>query len=568
MRLPYGISNFAKLINDGCYFIDKTQYIEVLEYDSDSYLFYLRPRRFGKSLWISILNYYYGIEHKPNFENLFGKYYIGKHPTPKANSYYILKLEFSRIDTTTPESTKHGFKINLLMGLKDFELRYGISPKEYGNELEPANVLKLFLSEHKDKKIFLLIDEYDHFANEILSFRFDHFSEMVSRTGFVRKFYETIKAATGDGIVDRLFVTGVTPITLDSMTSGFNIATNISQNKRYHSMLGFTEAEVISLIDYITVPQQKRPLLLEDLRKWYNGYLFCVQLNERIYNPDMVLYFLKEYRHEYQYPDSLIDINIASDYGKIRRLFDLKNREQNHQVLEQLIQDNQVVSQITQQFSFEKPFTQQDFVSLLFYMGLISIREGMGSEVVLAIPNYVIQGLYLDFLVEILQEQAQITVESMDVYAAVRKLAFENQVRPILGFVEAILQGLSNRDFQKFNEKYVKVILIALLRLSNLYYVKSEPEINRKYPDIMLLYRPPFFPNYQFVFELKYLKKSEAALLEKTTQSAINQLNAYLQNEELRSLKNLKAYVVIFVGTEANVVQEIMPVPLISNSTG
>ncbi|MBF0103183.1 MAG: AAA family ATPase [Desulfobacterales bacterium] len=565
MKLPYGISNFAKLVNDGCYFIDKTRYIELLEYDSDSYLFYLRPRRFGKSLWISILSYYYGIEHKSDFENLFGRYYIGKHPTPKANSYYILDLEFSRIDTATPESTKHGFKINLLMGLKNFEQRYGISPEDYSNESEPANVLKLFLSEHKDKKIYILIDEYDHFANEILSFRFEHFSEMVSRTGFVRKFYETIKAATAKGIVDRLFITGVTPITLDSMTSGFNIATNLSLNKRYHSMLGFTEAEVISLIDFISASQHSEIpnhlLLQEDLRKWYNGYLFCVQANERIYNPDIVLYFLKEYRYEYQYPDSLIDINIASDYGKIRRLFDLKNRDQNHQVLDRLIQDNQVVSQITQQFSFEKPFTQQDFVSLLFYMGLISIQKGIGSDVVLAIPNYVIQGLYLEFLVEVLQEQAQVTVESMDVSAAVRQLAFENQIKPILKFVEDILKGLSNRDFQKFNEKYVKVILIALIRLSNLYYVKSEPEINRKYPDIMLLYRPPFFPNYQFVIELKYLKKSEAALLKDTTQAAITQLTGYLQNEEVRSLKNLKAYVVIFVGTEASVVQEMLPEP-------
>ncbi len=249
MKLPYGISNFARLIEDGYAYVDKTGYIEQLENEPAPYIFFLRPRRFGKSLFVSMLSYYYGLEHQERFDALFSKFYIGTNPTSRANTYAVLKFEFSRIDTSTPEHTQKIFLQNVLAGVSDFEQRYDRTRQDYTDYDNTADLLKAFFVTHREKKIYLLIDEYDHFANEILSFHFEHFSEIISRNGFVRKFYEAIKAATCDGIVDRLFVTGVTPITLDSLTSGFNIAQNFSTRKATNEMMGFTEQEVVDLME-------------------------------------------------------------------------------------------------------------------------------------------------------------------------------------------------------------------------------------------------------------------------------------------------------------------------------
>ena len=558
MKLPYGISNFARLIEDGYHYVDKTGYIEQLENEPAPYLFFLRPRRFGKSLFVSMLSYYYGLEHQKRFDALFGKFYIGTHPTLRANTYHVLDFEFSRIDTSTPEHTQKGFLQNVLAGVSDFEQRYDKALQDYKNCDNPADVLKAFFVTHREKKIYLLIDEYDHFANEILSFHFEHFSDIINRNGFVRKFYETIKAATGKGIVDRLFVTGVTPITLDSLTSGFNIAQNCSTWEEYSEMMGFTEENVAQLIHPICREcQMEEKQVLDDLRRWYNGYLFHSEAEECVYNPDMVLYFATQLspRRKCKYPEKLIDLNIASDYGKIRRLFQLKDPHQNYQVIDQLIHDGFVTSQLTEQFSFERDFTQQDFISLLFYMGFISIKEAHFNNLHFVIPNFVIKGLYWEFFLQWLKERNALTFEIADVRQSVLDLAENNQLQPFLNLIENTLQTLSNRDFIQFDEKYVKVLFVAFASLANLYYIQSEQETEQKYVDVLFLYRPPYFPTYQFAFELKYLKKSESDQLENTVQKAIAQLQGYLQSEALQRLENLKAYVIVFVGSEAKAVK-------------
>ena len=560
MKLPYGISNFARLIEDGYHYVDKTHYIEQLENEPAPYLFFLRPRRFGKSLFVSMLSYYYGLEHQKRFDALFGKFYIGTHPTPRANTYHVLDFEFSRIDTSTPEHTQKGFLQNVLAGVSDFEQRYDKALRDYKNCDNPADVLKAFFVTHREKKIYLLIDEYDHFANEILSFHFEHFSDIISRNGFVRKFYETIKAATGKGIVDRLFVTGVTPITLDSLTSGFNIAQNCSTWEEYNEMMGFTEDNVAQLLHPICREcQMEKKQVLDDLRRWYNGYLFHAEAEERVYNPDMVLYFATQLtpRRKCKYPEKLINLNIASDYGKIRRLFQLKDPDQNYQVIDQLIHDGFVTSQLTEQFSFDRDFTRQDFISLLFYMGFISIENAQGARLHFTTPNFVIKGLYWEYFTQLLQERFSVQIEVSQIENAFYELAYQNQLAPFLKLIESVLKELSNRDFIQFDEKYIKVLFVAFASLANLYYIRSEQETEQKYVDILFLHRPPYFPNYQFAFELKYLKKSESAQLETTVPKAIAQLQGYLQSEALQRLDNLKAYVIVFVGPEMRAVEAV-----------
>ena len=556
MKLPYGISNFARLIEDGYAYVDKTGYIEQLENEPAPFIFFLRPRRFGKSLFVSMLSYYYGLEHQERFDSLFGQFYIGTNPTSRANTYAVLKFEFSRIDTSTPEHTQQGFHANVLLGIENFEKRYQQTFMDYSAFDNPAEALKRFFETHRDKKIYLLIDEYDHFANEILSFHFEHFSDIISRNGFVRKFYEAIKAATGDGIVDRLFVTGVTPITLDSLTSGFNIAQNLSTRKATNEMMGFTEQEVVDLMEAMgSFGQMRGDTAITYLRQWYKGYLFHAKAPSRIYNPDMVLYYLTEWLQEKEYPEKLIDLNIASDYGKIRRLFQLKDPDQNYQVIDQLIHDGFVTSQLTEQFSFERDFTRQDFISLLFYMGFISIENAQGPRLHFTTPNFVIKGLYWEYFTQLLQERFSVQIEVSQIENAFYELAYQNQLAPFLKLIESVLKELSNRDFIQFDEKYIKVLFVAFASLANLYYIRSEQESEQKYVDVLFLHRPPYFPTYQFAFELKYLKKSERDQLETTKQKAIAQLQGYLQNEALQRLENLKAYVIVFVGSEAKAVE-------------
>jgi Predicted AAA-ATPase len=295
-RFPYGIGDYARLTRDNYIFVDKTPFIEKLENQGSAYIFLLRPRRFGKSLFISLLGYYYDINQKDNFEKLFGNRYIGSHKTQGANSYAILNFEFSRIDTKDFQSTYKGFLNNVKAGIEGFMAKYPVfSEKEKENifsKEEPAVMLFTFFVTYKGKKeshkIYLLIDEYDHFANEILAFNTHIFSDMMSKNGFVRKFYESIKTAAMEGVVDRMFATGVTPLTLDSMTSGFNISTDLSRHEFFNEAMGFNFEEVQELVALACRDQDcNLPRIYKDMKNWYNGYIFHKNGSNRIYNSDV-----------------------------------------------------------------------------------------------------------------------------------------------------------------------------------------------------------------------------------------------------------------------------------------
>jgi len=564
MRLPYGISDYATLINRNYHFIDKTLYIEQIENSPEPYLFFFRPRKFGKSLLISILNYYYGIEHQDQFDQWFGKTYIGQNKTPEANQYYILRFDFSRIDTTSRENTFKGFLYNVRQGVRDFLARYADPQVDFAqmilNQATPGQVISELFDFHKDKKIYILIDEYDHFANEIIAFDFTHFSSIVSENGFVRKFYESIKTGSGTGVVQKLFITGVTPITLDSITSGFNIGKNITTAIDFHEMIGFTEEEVASIMRPLS-EESGLPLeqIMEDMRKWYNGYRFNKFAETKIYNSDMVLYFATEFARakQYRYPEEMIDVNIASDYTKIAKMFDVKNRKQNYKILDQLLINDEVVSGLTAQYNFGKEYTQENFVSLLFYLGFVSISGFILDDMIFSPPNYVIRRLYYEFFVELIRKENNFEFNIVDVKDTIKKLAVQNEIKPFVSLMEEALSALSNRDYIKFDEKYLKVLFVAYFNLSSVYYIKSEPEYEGKYPDILLLFREPFKPNYQFLIELKYLKKSESYQYEKVREEGLKQVQGYLQIPEIKELKELKSYLIIFVGNHAECIEEV-----------
>ncbi len=564
LRLPYGISNFKTLVTEGYHYVDRTSYVELLENLDPRYLFFLRPRRFGKSLFISLLQHYYGLEHKKDFQTLFGKYYIGKNPTPNVNKYLVLKIDFSRVDSTSKESTFQGFLRNVKRGVNKFMAAYPhiFDEKDRMTILNAnaPNILLLDLFDIMDRKkitqkIYLLIDEYDHFANELIAFDIDNFSNIVSRNGYVRKFYETIKVATHDGIVDRIFITGVSPITLDSLTSGFNIATGLTIYPNFNEMMGFTEQEVKFFFDNIDFPKEKMPDTLANIKKWYNGYLFHENAQNTLYNPDMVLSFLHHYTLFKEIPKNLLAPNIASDYGKIKRLFNINDRQQNWKTLEKIIENGKISAKLTREFSFEKVFDKNDFVSLLFYLGLLTVKGSFFDRTIFTIPNYVIKMLYFDHFQQLIMDKAQLTSDEVQLEEHIFELAQYNRIHPFLAVVERILKSLSSRDALKFDEKHLKVIFTSLFYVTGIYTIQSEFAVGREHVDLFLARRPPYEPPYQFVFELKYLKKSGEKQLETVKKEATQQLKKYLQHETFAPLNDLKAYVVVFVGTDVKAVE-------------
>ena len=570
-RLPYGISNYKTIVQENYIYIDKTTYIEKIENYHSPFLFFLRPRRFGKSLFVSLLQHYYDKNEKDNFDVLFKDTYIGRNPTKGRNGYYILNFDFSGVTTGTKEQLEESFINITRLAFKDFIKRYSLTYdyiiKETDKNASAANILEDFFTDikHKiNKPVYVLIDEYDHFANELLSFQFDLFRNSVSNIGFVRKWYEVLKKQTKT-IVNRIFATGVSPITLDSLTSGFNIADNITREEDFNEMMGFTEDEIRQMVKETTqfaMNQNDMDKLMEELHKNYNGYLFSEKAKERLFNSDMILYYLKTYIKDKEGPIDLIDQNIASDYGKLGKMFDLKDKRSNMEVLEKILNGEEIVAQITRQFSMEKDFTTDDFKSLLFYLGLLTIDKRILSFAKLKVPNYVIKGLYFGYFEKKIREAINYEIDTVEISNAVSQIALDGKNDKFISLIENTLHKLSNRDYINFDEKYIKLIMISYLMLSNVYMVKSEYEVENGYIDIALLRREPIDPDYFAVFEVKYIKKSEYEaygdkLVEEKKNEATAQILKYNTSNELKSISKLKKWVIVFTGDKCAVNVEI-----------
>jgi len=561
MKTPYGESNFKKIITQDFLYIDKTKYIGMLE-QSGSYNILLRPRRFGKTLFLSTLRSYYDIRCKDAFDALFGNLAIGRNPTPLKNSYQILFMEFSGISIKDEESIERDFAFEVTKRLRIFLNEYQY-PTEAVRRVEeqssPASLMKAFFEIVREAKIYLFIDEYDHFANALLGEDQELFSAIVGKGGFVRSFYEVIKTATMEGIVDRLFITGVTSITLDSMTSGFNIGKNLSFTKEFNQAMGFTgqETEVMirPLVDTCGLDGLE---MMRTLGDWYNGYRFSCRADGKVFNPDMVLYFLDSFdRDECRWPEQMLDDNIASDYGKIMRLFGIGDRESNFQTLEELIVHGEIVGRHKGKLDLDmnKPFERNDFISLLLYMGFITISGTVLSQLRYVIPNYVIQKLYYDYFRTEIKRRAQIRVSGRAVENAVAELALHNNIRPLVEEINRVLTLFSNRDFMRMDEKHIKAVILTLLYQSEVYFIRSEPEVNNRYPDILLLERKPVEVRYQFLFELKFSKKKDGQKgLEAKRIEGVNQIKGYHALADIAGLPKLKSYLLLTDGTEIEAV--------------
>jgi hypothetical protein len=578
--IGYAQADFATLITENRLYIDRTAYIRAMENESNSNLIFVRPRRFGKSLWLSILHYYYAIEYKDMFDTLFGNLAIGQNPTPLRNSYIVLRMQFAGIDVETEKSTYQGFRANVMTGIIDCMTAYPayFSEKDKA-EIKatdmPANMMQTFLSLYKGQntpyKLYVLIDEYDQFANELVALDADRFQAIIGSTGYVRKVYELMKNAANEGVMNRFFATGVSPLTVDSLTSGFNISTSLGFELDYHDLMGFKRDEVAFILKQVGAEEADIPAIIMDLKDWYNGYMFHEEATERLYNSDMIMYFASHYERKKQYPRRMLDANIATDYTKVKKIFNIKQQEQQFiPILKELTSSGVVSAQITEFFNLEKAFTENDLISLLFYMGWITIQgidEGLYN---FQIPNRVIQELYYQYFIDIIEREHGLNPMVAKVQAALAQLSKNNNPHPFLAIITDLIdKDLSLRDALGFDEKHLKMLMIPYFSLSASHYVKSEPEWQNGFIDMLLLKRPNVTTKYNFIIELKYVKKAEETKkpqkdkespIQKVEREARAQINKYLQTDDAKRIPNLKAWLLILVGREWHLIEEI-PMP-------
>ncbi|NIM15971.1 MAG: AAA family ATPase [Candidatus Aminicenantes bacterium] len=576
--IPYGIADFKDFRIKNLYYVDKTRFIRNIE-KKGSFLFFIRPRRFGKSLFLSMMEYYYDIDQKDQFDFLFNGTDIHQNPTKEKNKYLVLKFNFSAVETKK-DAVERAFFCNVRDSSWVFVDKYsgllGIDSNEVKNKLEqsqsPAMLLNLLLRYcYGKQQLYVIIDEYDNFANTILSDSGEEeYRAITHGEGFLRSFFNVIKAGTtgSDTPISRLFMTGVSPITLDDVTSGFNIASNISLDPDIAEMMGFTKNDVETIIEYYRQTGKIRhstPELMGIMNQWYNHYKFALRSTCEVFNTVFVLYFLREYLKESRIPDQLIDNNARMDYMKLRYLMisDKKGTPRingNFPQLRQIMESGSLHSAIVDRFPIAKLTSPGNFISLLYYFGLLTIT-GSDEEhkAILKIPNEAIKRLYYDYIKETYEETGILTIDLSRYEAAMKEMAFSGKWKPLIAYlVEQMETSMGIRDLIT-GEKGVQAFLNVYLGLSALYLVYSEKELKKGYADLVL---EPFLAQYpglkfSYLIEIKYIKpqgkKKELppGQIKTIKKEAEIQLNKYSLDEKFRKSigkTTLKKLVLIFSG--------------------
>ncbi|MCX6583224.1 MAG: AAA family ATPase [Candidatus Aminicenantes bacterium] len=558
-NIPSGVGSYEEIREKNCYYVDKSGYLRDIE-KAGMYLFFIRPRRFGKTLFISMMETYYDVDKKEQFEFYFTGTAIFENPTPERNSYLILKLDFSGIESSV-EQVEKSFLNHVKNRGRIFISKYknllNIDEKEtiaeIKNQENPSDILSLLLTlcEIASRKIYIIIDEYDNFANTILSTAGEKDYEALTHgEGFFKTFFAAIKKGTsGSGIpIGRLFMTGVSPITLDDVTSGFNIGENISIDRAFNEMLGFRQQEVIDLIEYYRragIIRHETAYLFDIMNDWYNHYRFCKESGPTVFNPTLVMYFLKEYRKNYKIPDDLVDRNVRTDYEKLRHLILIdkmgaKKPNGNFSKLQAVIENAFVTTKLQKSFSLKKLTQPENFYTLLFYFGLLTI-DGVdkNEQSRLTIPNETVKRLYYEYIKDVYTEMEIFTLDLDDYYRMMADMAYKGKWKPMFDYISKRMEaGLGLRDLID-REKMAQVFLVAYLGLSNLYFTHSEKELGKGYADIVL---EPFMAKYEgikysYLIEIKYMKpfknkEKEKEKLEKLKADAGKQLDKYSMDEK------------------------------------
>jgi hypothetical protein len=555
-KLPYGIANFKDLISGGYAYVDKTRFIEELEDEHGPYHFFIRPRKFGKSLFLSTLDYYYCRNQADKFQQLFGDLYIGKNPTKDRNTFAMLNFNFSGVDTSSEDTFRFSFLTTIEGCVCEFLDRYrnifvdadGLMADAKGSRVGALS-LAYRAANRANVRIFVIVDEYDHFANDLIAMGSrlskDVYSRIVKANGLVRDFYERLKVGTSYA-VSRIFITGISPIMLNDMSSGFNIAFNLTLEEQYNEMLGFTHKEVLQLMSETGVDPK---FITVDLEYYYNGYKFNNRSENTVYNSNMVLFFFERVLRDKRPPEHLIDDNLRTDYSRVERLIENEN---NRTALLKIIRDGYIDADVVGQFSMDRMYREDYFASLLLYMGLLTFDGYFEGVMRLKIPNYSIQTLYWEYLADIIAADPDVNIDTTQQRDALKELAYRGNPRPFISYTsEHILKQFSNRDLIQFDEKYIKGVLLSGLLQSKIYFPTSEKEVTNGYIDIFLG-RNPHIPDikYEWVWELKYLKADDSSSLPAARDHALSQLAKYRASPLFSGRTDIKYAAIIFIGKQ------------------
>ena len=573
--LPYGMMNFADIRLDNYYYVDKTSFIPVIE-QSDRFFFFIRPRRFGKSLTLNMLQHYYDVRTRDKFDALFGDLYIGKHPTRDRNSYLVLYLNFSGISGEL-HNYRQGLDAHCNTSFDYFcdiyaeYLPKGI--KEVLNEKAGA-VEQLDYLYHQcelaGQQIYLFIDEYDHFTNAILSDAesIHRYTEETHKEGYLRAFFNRVKAGTYSSI-KRCFITGVSPVTMDDLTSGFNIGTNYSLTPKFNAMMGFTEDEVREMLTYYST---KAPFhhtvdeLIELMKPWYDNYCFAQECYDQptLYNSNMVLYFVKNYiDNNGKAPRNMIESNIRIDYEKLRMLI-RKDKEFAHDasIIQTLVSQGYITGELKDGFPAANIVDSDNFVSLLYYFGMLTVSGTYKGKTKLIIPNQVVREQLYTYLLNTYNE-ADLSFNNHEKDELSSALAYDGAWQSYFDYIaDCLKRYASQRDKQK-GETFVHGFTLAMTAQNRFYRPISEADTQSGYVDIFLSPMLEIYPDmsHSYIIELKYARyKDPESRVEELRAEAIAQTNRYADTDRVKNAigtTQLHKIVVVYKGMEMRVCEEV-----------
>ena len=582
-RVPYGVADFAQVIEQNQYYVDKTMFIPELE-KQPSNLFFIRPRRFGKSIFLSMLYSYYDCAQSHKFQSLFGNLWIGQHPTPLQGKYQVLFLDFSQITGNIDKlETKFNsyLSINLDAFVRQYSEYYQAEMEEILAQEDFEEKMELIFKAAKAHQyhLYLIIDEYDNFTNVILNERGEKVYHAITHAdGFYRDVFKKFK-----GNFERIFMMGVSPVTLDDVTSGFNIGWNISIKPEFDEMLGFSTTDVVEMFTYYkehgSIPADSDiDAIVNDMKPWYDNYCFAeeaLKKKTRMFNCDMVLYYLRNYMDAGCPPEEMIDPNTRTDYGKMKKLlqFDKLDGERKG-IIRKIAEEEQIVTQLYESFSAYQIPKAEIFPSLLFYYGMLTIKGTRGSKLILGIPNNNVRKQYYGYLEEEYQAKAYVDVNQLTDYYY--DMAYDGKWEEGLRFMaDAYAKVSSVRDGIEA-ERNLQGFFMAYLNLNDYYITAPELELNHGYCDFFLL---PDLTHYasqhSYILELKVLSKKDFSAIvegeftedgkpmtkaEKQWREAVEQIHRYAEAprvEALRQGTKLHLIIMQFEGWELKRMEEV-----------
>ncbi|MBK9264907.1 MAG: AAA family ATPase [Polyangiaceae bacterium] len=582
MKIPYAKCDFAAIRRSGSFYVDKTPFFPHLENAGGEHLIFLRPRRFGKSTLISTLENYYDIALADKFDELFGGLWVHEHPTPEKNKYLVLRFDFSPVASEGTEADiRKSFAVQVKASIRSFIWRYEkllprlatLEATVRSDEEDTAALMTELFTVVRDAEhqVYLLIDEYDHFGNRLLSDGLiDTYQGIVRSSGFVRSFYANLKAFTITSTLARMFVTGVSPIMLDDLSSGFNIITHVSQHDALNALAGFTTADVERAVDLMLRDRPDlaadprigdRKALLETLERYYDGYRFSVYAQDKMYNSTLVLYFVGQVLATGRYPRQMLDLNVRTDYGRLYGIARNTSGQETgtRELLEEILTNESVTSPLVEQFGTRMLFGRAQIVSLFYYMGMLTFSADAmtSSDPKLVIPNRVMRELQWSYIAFAMADHEGLQIDLTDVSSALRKMSVDGEIQPLLDlFHKQVLGRISNRDLIQFDEKTMKLMLFAYLSQTNSFYLMSEKEVTQGYCDLLLALRGnASAAKYAWIIEAKYVKTDATDKdIEAAVAKGFAQIERYAADADLVKMltlgNHLRAGVLVFVGTK------------------